>query len=294
MAITQNLDSQRFEYTGDVQEFVVPSDGLYKLEVWGGEGGTAYGDEGEIPLEDRKGGRGGYAVGYKYLTSATKLYICVGQKGPDSLSSDLSGGYNGGSKGSASSHKDHVSYREHNIHIGAGGGATHIATVSGLLEDLASYQSQILIVAGGAAGGYCNYEPEENGDEDLVYGIVGGDGGADDAGGFGFGKECLNGDGEWLHPNNAYGAGGGYSAGGQHGRGHHASTGGTNYIGGVPEMIYKDKTYFPSTFSGYNIGNGAAVITLIQRSAPSVYFGSREISAIYYGTRDITDIKIHN
>lgn len=112
-----------FNYTGGMQQVTVPA-GIYTLEVWGAQGGAG-------------GGLGGYSKGTVTLTSATTLYIGVGGQGGSNY-----GGFNGGGSG-----------RE------GGGGATHIATASGVLSGLAGNTSSVLLVAGGggatapAAGG---------------------------------------------------------------------------------------------------------------------------------------------
>ena len=58
-----------FEYNGDYEEFIVPYNGVYRLEVWGAEGGRNY------------GGLGGYSKGEVYLEEGEKLYIYVGGEG---------------------------------------------------------------------------------------------------------------------------------------------------------------------------------------------------------------------
>ena len=54
-----------FSYTGDYQEFIAPFTGLYKLEVWGAEGG--FGNS------SSPGGKGGYSSGYYKLTVGDML-----------------------------------------------------------------------------------------------------------------------------------------------------------------------------------------------------------------------------
>ena len=62
-----------YGYTGGMQSFSVTQTGIYKLEVWGAQGGSKSGLA--------SGGNGGYAVGYKLLSSGTTIYICVGGQG---------------------------------------------------------------------------------------------------------------------------------------------------------------------------------------------------------------------
>jgi len=127
-----------FPYEGSEHPFKVPLSGVYKLEVWGAQGGsydtTIY------------GGYGGYSVGEVFLNENEIIYINVGGKGSTIYHSDnvIPGGYNGG--GSARSINDA------DVYSSSGGGATHIATSSGLLSSLASNSSEVLIVAGGGGG----------------------------------------------------------------------------------------------------------------------------------------------
>lgn len=127
-----------FDFTGSEQTFTLPHTGAYKLEVWGANGGdynTTY-----------IGGYGGYSIGTINLLANDKLYINVGGKGKDkSTLATIAGGYNGGGNGAGISSTSLV-------YSTSGGGATHIATQSGLLKNLSSNKSSILIVSGGGGG----------------------------------------------------------------------------------------------------------------------------------------------
>lgn len=128
--------SYDFTYTSKEQAFTVPATGTYKLEVWGAQGGSNNTDI------QAYGGVGGYSVGLVKLNVNDTLYINVGGKGAD----DKTGGYNGGGAGGST-------YSGSPYGNGAGGGgATHIATKSGLLSSLENYKSNILIVSGGGGG----------------------------------------------------------------------------------------------------------------------------------------------
>ena len=124
-----------FDYSGEEVEFKVPFNGVYRLEVWGAQGGDAAG---------RRGGYGAYSSGNIYLHKNDKLYINVGGKGEDSPTSTYlfhKGGYNGG----GDSRSDGATA------FAAGGGATSIATTSGLLSSISP--SDLLIAAAGGGGG---------------------------------------------------------------------------------------------------------------------------------------------
>ena len=109
-----------FDYTGGEQTFIAPVTGTYKLETWGAQGSSSY---------NGVGGYGGYSVGYINLNVNRNLFINVGGKG----------GYNGGNLISGGGP--------------AGGGATHVSTITGLLSNLENYKSNVLIVSGGGGAG---------------------------------------------------------------------------------------------------------------------------------------------
>ena len=161
-----------FNYTGNEQTLVMPYTGYYKLEVWGAQGG---GGEvvsgGGYTRTAGRGGYGAYAIGLSRLTKNSNLYINVGGQGKMcKLTGGVcpgSGGYNGG--GYAWSDTLANAGQE----TSGGGGATHVATASGLLSNLASNKQSVLIVsAGGGGGGEVSrlntYGPQQG---------IGGDGG---------------------------------------------------------------------------------------------------------------------
>ena len=125
---------EEFEYTGEEGTYVVPQDGTYELETWGAQGGTA--------VDSCDGGYGGYSYGQAELKKGDILYINVGGVGTCNVSSSSKGGYNGG--GDALS--------RNNYKMCSGGGATHIATKSGLLKTLSDSTDSILIVSGSGGG----------------------------------------------------------------------------------------------------------------------------------------------
>ena len=144
---------QNFDYTGGSQTYTIPTDGTYKLEVWGAAGGQSVMNG----ADGNRGGRGGYSYGEISLTANTKLYIYVGGAGAKGKvnTATSKGGYNGGGNSYWDGADDEAS--------GGGGGATHIAKRSGLLSALASYKSDILIVAGGGGGAAWNNQAAPSG-----------------------------------------------------------------------------------------------------------------------------------
>ena len=145
----QQSNTTKFDYTGDEQAYVVPEDGVYTLETWGASGGDVD--------SSNKGGYGGYSIGKVSLNKGDILYINVGGSGNTTTAFDkiAEGGYNGGGDAINTNH-DCISYLS-----GSGGGATHVATKSGLLSTLSDSLDSILIVSGGGGGsnncGYGNY-----------------------------------------------------------------------------------------------------------------------------------------
>ena len=146
---TASLSVIDYDYTGGEQVYVVPEDGVYILETWGASGGDVD--------SSNKGGYGGYSIGKVSLNKGDILYINVGGSGNTTTAFDkiAEGGYNGGGDAINTNH-DCISYLS-----GSGGGATHVATKSGLLSTLSDSLDSILIVSGGGGGsnncGYGNY-----------------------------------------------------------------------------------------------------------------------------------------
>ena len=145
-----------FDYTGGEQTFVAPVSGTYKLETWGSQGGSGVNKNTQTGGNDyfiREGGYGGYSAGYINLEGKKKIYLNIGGGGMVLLDNTeniqvIPGGYNGGGPG---------------FNYVNGGGATHIATMSGTLNLLENNKNDILIVSGGGGGtsahaeggGYC-------------------------------------------------------------------------------------------------------------------------------------------
>lgn len=178
-------DTYEYGYTGSVNKVTLPA-GTYQLETWGAQGGSNNG---------ASGGKGGYSAGILQLDTPTTINIYVGGTG-----SVNAGGYNGGGTGG-------TGYGT--THYGAGGGgATHMATATGLLSSLSSNKDSVLIVApgGGGAGG-----SSQGGSTSYGSGVLGGAGGAagmsgnkGNSNGYGYGGNAAT--------TTAGGAGGGYQS----------------------------------------------------------------------------------
>ena len=127
-----------FDYTGGEQTFIAPVSGTYKLETWGAQGGSSL---------KTKGGFGGYSLGKIYLDEKSNLFINVGGIGFSDDDEKNIGGYNGG--GYSGNYSGSKSY--------GGGGATHIARISGILKNLENEIINIYIVSGGGGGSYSDF-----------------------------------------------------------------------------------------------------------------------------------------
>ena len=130
-----------FDYTGGEQTFIAPVTGTYKLETWGAQGG--------VSTYSKTGGFGSYSTGKITLQKGSKSYINIGGAGSGNGKHEaFKGGYNGG--GDANIDGDG------NVLTASGGGATHIASKSGILSTLSEKLLSIFVVASGGGGGGSN------------------------------------------------------------------------------------------------------------------------------------------
>lgn len=146
--VTRNVSvidsSTSFIYNGGVQGYTVPVNGLYKIEVWGAQGGTV----GEYAV----GGKGGYTTGQINLAKNTTLNIYVGGQGSFDKTKSVLGGFNGGG---ASGYGSETSG-------GSGGGASDIR------QGGTSLSNRIIVAGGGGGAG------SRNSSTDLATGGAGG------------------------------------------------------------------------------------------------------------------------
>lgn len=282
-------DYQEFRYTGDVQTFVAPVDGIYQLDVAGAQGGGAQG---------YTGGKGGYSVGYVQLEEGDTLYVVVGGQGASNIHGYGIGtgiSYNGGGRGSSNHDSSYVA---------GGGGATHIATTNrGVLRNYNEYRNEVLIVAGGGGGAVNNGEASFASNGAPGGGLEGGTKGigvnaaqtawltempagtqtsAGNNGGFGYGTDGTTGVAHYFS-----GGGGGWYGGGSMTRS--SGTGGSGYIDGCTEITYNGTTYTPVTESGKHEGDGSARITLLAFT-DFIGFNDLKGSAVYYNTNKVLKV----
>lgn len=276
-----------FDYTGAEQNLVVPHTGYYKLEVWGAQGG---GGEvvsgGGYTKTAGRGGYGAYSVGVVNLNKDTRVYVNVGGRGSMcKLTGGAcagSGGYNGGGYAWSNYSSGYGGGQE----TSGGGGATHVATATGLLANLASNKTSVLIVgAGGGGGGAVSLQvtPAEGvgGDGGGNVGVYGFDGtignGFSGRGGafcgFGANQSDGGGNGVGISVGRGYfghggeyataiqccgnsGGGAGWYGGGASLRGHGGGGGGSSYIGATSLVsgagVVKHMTCFECVTSSDN------------------------------------------
>ena len=151
----QKLDNTIFayDYRGKIEEFVVPVNGTYKIELWGASGGSG--------VLEYPGGNGAYTSGIITLDYGDILYVNVGGKGSVANRSIALGGYNGGGSSQVIGAGDYA---------GSGGGATDIRLVN--KTDFDGLKSRIMVAAGG--GGAYHYSSDVTG---AAYIGIGGAGG---------------------------------------------------------------------------------------------------------------------
>ena len=233
-------------HTGSVQQFVTPKSGVYKIEVWGAQGGPS----------EYKGALGGYSEGTINVDNNFVFNICVGGMGRKSkiwpTIDNTDGGYNGGGYGTS-----------------GGGGATHIASTNrGLLKNYESYKNEVLIVAGG--GGGCDSDGDNllgigggiQGGTGSLYNTVPsltpGGGGSQASGGTGIVGSFGQGGNSGVSGQDSSGAGGGGWYGGGGATSYAASGGGgSGHIGtGVTGSTIAGNQSFSAPSGGIEIGHG--------------------------------------
>lgn len=134
-----------YNYTGDVQTFTAPADGVYTLEAWGASGGDGYDDSVDRETTSSVAGNGGYSKGNISLKKGQKIYVFVGGAGKYGAGTNRfggpAGGYNGGGDGGVAD-------------SGSGGGMSHISTTNN--PATTSWNPDGTLLAAGGGGGADN------------------------------------------------------------------------------------------------------------------------------------------
>lgn len=129
-----------YNYTGDVQTFTAPADGVYTLEAWGASGGDGYDDSVDRETTSSVAGNGGYSKGNISLKKGQKIYVFVGGAGKYGAGTNRfggpAGGYNGGGDGG-------------DADSGSGGGMSHISTTNNPAATSWNPDGTLLVAGGG-------------------------------------------------------------------------------------------------------------------------------------------------
>lgn len=223
--IKGSIPAPEFYYTGTIEKYVIPCDGIYKLETWGAQGGTVEGDTTDGTHLKMDGGYGAYSTGTIELKKDEELFVVVGGQGESGYpQKKMNGGYNGG--GSV----ELPSSLGENRYIASGGGATHIAKKSGLLSTLSASQDSLLIASAGGGGGYLHKTPNYYGKGGDGGGIKGNNGSAAAYGGY-YGTGGTQTAAGYAYGKPGYSAGS-FGKGGDVSSSSHGSAGGAGYYGG--------------------------------------------------------------
>lgn len=233
-----NLDTKavtEFNYTGGSQTFTVPSDGTYRFEGWGAQGGTN---------GSYIGGKGAYTSGKVSLKKGTNIYVYVGGAGNAKSSTTNTGGYNGG--GYSGNNSGAQSY--------GGGGATDFRLTSGAWNNSTSLKSRIMVAGGG--GGATRGSSTTGGAGGGLEGLDGtssnpsyqtatylNSGGTQTTGGISY-EGTRSGSFGYAIQSNTGGWGGGGGGGYYGGANGHGTTGagGSSYISGYEGCVSYSKT----------------------------------------------------
>ena len=231
------------------------------FKVWGPGGGC--GTNYSNVNRSHGGGNGGYAEGTLVaVPNGTTFYIVPGEGGISQTGSTHPARYNGGARAGNG-----------NYYGGSSGGATHVATATGLLSTLSGNTGAVVIVAGGGGGGGNTSHGGDGGGNvgetestSTQYGNrTPGNGGTQSAGGsvgsYG-GVSGSFGQGGYSNQNLA-GVGGGGWYGGSGGNNSTAGGGGSGYVGytgdagnGIPALTSTTNTQGGGSLGGIGQGGG--------------------------------------
>src|SRR5687768_16516661 len=153
-----SAQTKTFEFTGDVQTYIVPN-GVYNLQVdmYGASGG--WNDYSGVKYDKYLPGKGGRLQATLSVEPGQTLYIYVGEKGGDAAHGvGGNSGFNGGGAGNTSSY-----------YSGGGGGGACDIRVNGT-----SLENRVLVVGGGGGAAYNYADGGDNGGDGG--GLTGADG----------------------------------------------------------------------------------------------------------------------
>lgn len=216
----QTGDIINVPYSGTYKAITLPK-GVYKLEVWGAQGGS---------YSSYYGGKGGYSYGTLTLEEDTTLNCYAGGQPATNSSSRVttSGGYNGGGKGFNRYYSSTYTYGQ-----GGGGG-------SDIRINSTSLYARIIVAGGG--GGSASVDAQT-----TKYG--GGTSGGSPQSGYGASQTGAG-------TNGSFGTGGAATTSGNNYK-YGSGGGGGGWYGGGACTDYSDST----NYRGYNGGGSGYVYT---------------------------------
>lgn len=209
-----------FPYTGSKQEIFLGK-GIYKLEVWGAQGGS---------YSSYYGGAGGYSYGTLTLPRPTTLYVYVGgQPATQTSTGAVAGGFNGGGNGCVRTYSGTTTYGQ------GGGGASDIRI------DHDSLYARVIVAGGGGGSASVNA---------LTTKYGGGETGASASGSY-HGTQTAAGSG------GSFGQGGSATTSGTNYK-YGSGGGGGGWYGGGAYTSYSDSA---TSYRSYNGGGSGFVWT---------------------------------
>ena len=139
--------------------------GVYRMSLWGAQGGSAHTWNSDVFLED-SGGKGAFVSGKINVHHDSKFYFYVGGKGEDLRTKDANafghGGFNGGGNGGYDVGEE---FGESNA---GGGGASDIRLIGE--DNTEGYKSRIIVAgAGGSKLAVFDYNSSEKDDKGVTY-----------------------------------------------------------------------------------------------------------------------------
>ena len=206
--------------------------GVYRFELWGGNGGDSRRTNSEVILKD-SGGKSSFVSGILEIPEQQKFFLYIGGKGEDqsSIERDVisKGGYNGGGNGGIDE-SDEGGATDPPESSAGGGGATDVRLINGTtLESLAS---RIIVAAGGGGAQSAIYDKAKGGHGGTLVGLSTNEftsGGTQNNRSFGKGDDGFSFSNYLKHEGDKYGSAGGSSGGC-----------GGGYYGGFNNVSYEE------------------------------------------------------
>ena len=184
--------TKTFTYTGKVQEYTVPRDGYYYIEMAGGSGNA--------PTSNPDYAGASKTSGYIELKAGEKLYFYVGSKARQQKAASFNGGGGAGYGNAGYTISSSIS-GDTGTYGFTGGGATDVRLKGGSWDNTSSLISRIMVAGGGGSAS-----------NQAVYNNTGGNSESDGLSGMSGGYYSGHGD------KSAYGTGASQTAGGTGGK----------------------------------------------------------------------------